>query len=218
MNVSRSERILIDKYKGIYFSIPKVACSSIKQSISESLDLNIPKNLIHKEIPKFSGPIPLDFKSYFKFSFVRNPYDRLLSCYKSKIKPEKAGITTKWLVDGVNRGIHKMHGDLFWGKMTFADFCFSVSKIPDLKSNEHFRSQHTFIYEGDKCEVDFIGKFENLEADYNYVSKALNSNMKLGHFGNQTKHNKFQEYYDKDLKEIVFKRYRTDFELFNYGK
>lgn len=63
--------MVFEKYKAIYFPIPKVACSSIKVFLTDFAEFSL------DDLDKF--------KNYFKFAFVRNPWDRLVSCYINKV-------------------------------------------------------------------------------------------------------------------------------------
>lgn len=82
--------IAVEKYRIAYFSIPKVACSSIKRMVM-TLDpprySHVDQNHVHKAYP--SSPFhKCDLESisdYWKFAVVRDPVRRLLSCYSSKV-------------------------------------------------------------------------------------------------------------------------------------
>lgn len=219
MKASLPQRIIIEPRNAVYFPVPKVACSSIKQAIAKELGLDISRELIHRDIPKVSSLdySPEQFGSYFKFGFVRNPFDRLVSCYKSKFWPDKQGLETEFLIDGVNRGIAKMHGDLFWGGMSFKEFVFAVGETSDDFANEHFRSQYTFLYDEDMTPLyDKLGRFENIGAEFNLIAEEIGMEHKLGHYGNQTSHSKHHEYFDTESRKVVENRFEEDLELLEY--
>jgi hypothetical protein len=65
-----------DTYKCIYVRIPKCASRSISQSLFDNLGGGHKTILEYQLI--FSSK---EFNSYFKFAFVRNPWDRLVSAY-----------------------------------------------------------------------------------------------------------------------------------------
>jgi len=77
--------ILLERFKAIYVFIPKVACTSIKTVFAELIGLEY-EGSIHDapftKIPK--SALKNEYKDYFKFGFVRNPWDRLASCYVSR--------------------------------------------------------------------------------------------------------------------------------------
>jgi Sulfotransferase family len=147
--VESTRFFIIEKYKTVFTEIPKVACSSFKLWIAELLDIEFDRNkweYIHDlKLPMEVGyEMEKKFPDYFKFCSVRNPWDRLLSCWLSKIKTEDWDDGKNWR-KGVENNFWR-YGDLFWTEMPFTDFINSVVSIQDNDSDAHFRSQHTFIY------------------------------------------------------------------------
>ncbi|MBW2998482.1 sulfotransferase family protein [Candidatus Woesearchaeota archaeon] len=211
-----SERnILLEKQKAIYFFIPKVACSSIKKICSDLLCLES-DSIIQIHINKY----PFIFRkkiakynNYFKFTFVRNPWDRIVSCYKNKIR-EKS-LNNQHFVNGVfSRFI--TYGT-FTPEMSFEDFVKAICEISDEDANVHFQSQYKFITDKKgKIIVDFIGQFENIDKDFNKICKKLKINVKLPHLMKSEKKD-YKEYYTKETKEMIRKRYKKDIEMFGYN-
>ena len=73
------------KHKLTFISNPKVACSTIKNSLLEGFDGDV-----HAEANKKFN-LPKDTEHDF-FCLTRNPYSRTLSCFKNKIGPNKEKI------------------------------------------------------------------------------------------------------------------------------
>lgn len=151
------------------------------------------------------------YRDYFKFSFVRNPYDRLVSCYYSKINPKVVGLDQE-----PREGLGLRPG------MTLKEFAEAVCLIPDEKANVHFRSQHFFLRNygaGGEPLVDFVGRFEDMEENFGRVTKELGVRLSLPH-SNPSKRREQQDcrtYYDEDLVRVVGERYREDCEIFGYS-
>ena len=217
MKTPEPERILLESKKGVYFPVPKVACSSIKSAICKELDIDYGNN-VHKAVPKIFDYKSEDYRDYFKFAFVRNPYHRLVSCYKSKIAKTKKNTPT--IIDGVMRGMALRHPGMFYGGMPFDAFLESVVEIDDKVADDHFKSQHTFLYAEDNHTllVNFVGKFETINEDYAYIAETLQlSQASLGHFGNSTKKNKdIRDFYTNEMIIEVNQRFSKDFDLFGY--
>jgi hypothetical protein len=137
--------------------------------------------------------------NYFTFGFVRNPFDRAVSSWKF--------------------GSHISD----WG-VSFKDFCMQLRRIdtnPEKVFNDantqHICDQYPLLKD-DKLgvEVNFIGRFENLQEDFNIICDKIGiPKQKLPH-KNKGKHKHYTEYYDDETKQIVAEKYRKDIEYFGY--
>lgn len=171
-----------DKHNVTYFRVPKVASTSLLMTFRQ-LD-NVEK------VSNYD-------KDSFKFAFVRNPFDRLASCFRHVIQK------------GALQGIQG-HPDLY-REMTFDSFVDVISKIEVKNMDIHFRPQYTFIPET----PDFLGKFENLDNDFSELCNKIKINAILIH-KNKTDRIDYKTYYNSSTEEKVRKIYKTDFKLFNY--
>lgn len=193
-----------DNHKCIFIHVPKTAGKAINESLFGH------ETSYHKPITYFidhwSKPI---IWWYFKFAFVRNPYDRLISTfayYKGGGESERDATNSEELLGNlfdVNDFV-----DLFLGKHKGTFF------------ETHLRPQHSFLVDEEKqIRMNFIGKFESLEEDYKKVAKKLRITQPLKR--TNVSHKKF----DLDLnlvltdtsREKIFKFYKQDFGLFNYS-
>jgi hypothetical protein len=214
--------ILIEPYSAVYIEIPKVACSSIKVALSNLLqiELNGPSKDPHQS--RFPEAVPclkssLMFNGYFSFSFVRNPWGRLLSCYRDKVLFQAQGFTNSTQRSGVADCF--AHYDQIRPKMTFLEFVEVVASIPDEKADAHFRSQFTFLSNASgEIAVDFIGRFESLSTDLLEVQKKARMPLftlpMLQTTGTGTD---YRTHYDSNTHLLVENRFAKDIELFGYS-
>lgn len=140
---------------------------------------------------------------------MRNPHDRIVSCYENHMGRPKDGVYIGSDIPQVYRGI------------PFKEFIRVVSKIPDEKADRHFRSKvYDLKDKKGKIFVDFIGKFENLEEDYKKVCKkiGLRNPPKLPHKNKGRSLRSYNSYYDDETRKLVQRRYEEDFKVFNYQK
>lgn len=133
-------------------------------------------------------------QEYFKFTFVRNPFDRALSKYFHHYHRPTGGGTK----------IEKKARE-----MQFKTWV----KKGGLKV---FKPQYNFMYKESKLLVDFVGRFENLQEDFNIVCDKIGIPRQQLPHKNQSKHKHYTEYYDDETKEIVAEKYAKDIEYFGY--
>jgi len=131
------------------------------------------------------------FNRYYKFTFVRNPWDWQVSLYHYMLQ----------------RKSHYQY-DLI-RKMSFEDYV-------DWRVNHDLKLQSEWFEddEGNRI-VDFVGQFENLENDFAKVCNALSIEMRLPH-KNRSKHGSYREYYNHRTCQLVQDAFAKDIALFNY--
>ena len=222
MNYRQHNNILVEKHKVIFFVIPKNACSSMKSQIVEVLGLekgpNYPKDIHDPEVYPYpfakTENLNNQYQDYFKFCIARNPWARLVSCFKDKIRP--ADFNSDKFKDGVAFPLIK-NSPRFYGGMPFEEFVEVVCSIPDAIGEHHFTSQIYQITDAmGNLLVNYIGNLETLDSDLSEISKK--TGFPTSHFPHfrKTKKNSYQEYYNDELVEKVRKRYAADISFFKY--
>lgn len=226
-----SHVIVLHDYKAIYFAVPKVANSSMKSAIWYLLPQEIREQTPDKAVKRsafttkssreelFSKSIRIlkhqakKFPDYLGFAFVRNPWDRLVSCYSDKIL--SSAVLEDGRADRAHRAIHDRAQ--LPENMEFDAFVRRVVEIPDAKANRHFRSQYTFLTDRrGRLLPRFIGRYENLAEDFNRLQEMLGvSGLSLPTV-RKSERQAFQSYYTEELRELVADRYKRDIELFEY--
>lgn len=201
------EYMIFPEKQLVYLSNSKAAGSSIKKTFVEEEvldDYSVHNKVEHNKRNKLNE----EEKKYFKFSFVRNPYSRLVSCYKSKYYRDKE------LGYKILRFDYYLLGYLQKDK-GFKNFVKRVSRIPNNLANRHFDSQFKLLYDKKgNCLVDYIGKFEKLEEDFKYIKNKYKL-YDLPHF-NKTEKTNWMDYYTIETANIVRKKYSKEIEHFDY--
>jgi hypothetical protein len=197
--------ILVPELKLAFVPTPKVANRSMKIAIASHVGMPW-RGDIH-QAPWHTTPLALlRDNDYYRFGFVRNPLDRLLSCYAQKIVYHQRELGMPSLL--------WRYGSRFDRDMSFAEFVHAVAAIPDRLSDIHFRSQHTFFYHRGQLMVDFVGHFETLQSDWNHLRERFGLPALPHH--NRSRHAACQQAYSPALATIAAQRYARDIELFGY--
>ena len=193
--------MICHKHRCIFIHIPRTAGSSIESSIRPEWNFDNYRDLKHI-VASTAKSIYKDYwYDYYKFTFIRNPWDRMVSMTKYD-----------WFYGC------KIVG----GKLDVSGY---LEKFPGPEIDSRSKSRGEKIDTINNSvylniineELDFIGRFENLQEDYNKVCSTINCSNTLLHIetnNNKTKH--YTEYYDDVTREIVAERYARDIELFGY--
>ena len=187
--------------KIIFVHIPKCACCSINRA----LDLKIHGGTGHAY---YKGHKKFIDQGYFCFSFVRNPWDRVVSLYHYFLNMKPGH---QWY--GQNKKLANYVKDL-----SFDQFCKQLDEFQKSPaSGVHFVPAYKFLVDtSNKINLDYIGRFENMQRDFEIVcDKAGISALELPHI-NKSNHNQYVDYYCNETKDIVDSRYEQDIEYFKY--
>ena len=195
LKIQKSKYLVCDQRKLVYVGIPKIASTSMRRSFMKHQDVD--KIHIHAALKR---QLPTVAQNYFKFSFVRNPFDRLYSCYKNIVYDPKKVLDYPF---GHFRHI-----------ANFEQFVKKVTKVPDAISNPHFISQYCFLYKNNKCLVNSVGKFENLVQDFEPIRQKYQLNPLPYYNKSQATTDEWKDHYTEELATLIYKRYKKDFELF----
>jgi hypothetical protein len=141
--------------------------------------------------------------NYYRFIFVRNPWDRLVSTFRYM---QENG--------GFKRHIITVYANSKCPVEPFERFVETVCGCPDKESDMHIRSQYISLPQLSPP-AHFIGKFERLEEDWQRLVDKFDL-PPLERHDRSTTHNHYSEYYSPALVDLVAKRYQEDIERFNY--
>ena len=140
--------------------------------------------------------------AYFKFAFVRNPWDRLVSAFH-------------YLDRGGCNALDQAFRDAHLARYA-RDFTAFVHDLDRHMDGLHLRPQcHWLCDDEGRVLADFVGRFETLTADFGVVAARLELPRVLPCL-NTSEHRFYREYYDPDTCAIVHRLYRQDIEAFRY--
>ncbi|MEA1866796.1 MAG: sulfotransferase family 2 domain-containing protein, partial [Thermodesulfobacteriota bacterium] len=212
--------IISHKHQFIYIPIPKIACTSVLNRVAEIIhgrptklykitshrDVHLNRKNIfnskYSELHPDTAKAVKKYKNYFKFTFTRNPFDRIHSCYVDKLSIDSYGF---------DNNLIKRYAQMHRG-MSFVEFLKTIAGIDVEEMDEHFRPQCTFFPVN---YIDFTGKLENIIDDWQQIEKII----RIDHQPLPV-YNKSQEidYYDDEAEQLVVSIYNKDFKTFGYPK
>lgn len=225
--------IISHKHKFIFIHIPKCAGTSVTHSLVHNLYLESPNknewrfNGVNKELAQIFKEHPeegncdqlnqhekfysvkqffieneLDINEYFKFSFVRNPWSRIVSTFAyGKKMAEESDPWTDW-------ANHLKDLD-------FLNFTKEYGPEIQLEWVSEQKISKNDLGEPD-IGLDFIGKNETLQEDFNYICDKIGVHrQKIAHV-NKNPHKHYTEHYNNETRDIISKKYAKDIEFFGY--
>ncbi|MEP4767559.1 MAG: sulfotransferase family 2 domain-containing protein [Roseibium sp.] len=191
--------------KTVFVHIPKTGGSTISTILRRPNPLRLSKHDPSPAIDKHSsvfehlehlGP---EAGEYFKFSFVRNPWDRLVSAYHYIIarRPEFELVANH---------------DNF--ESFLASFIETPSQFLDIP---YFRPQSSFLLDDNgEMPLDFLGRFETFENDLRVVLREIDCRRTFFKHRKKSKRRDYREYYSAESNKAVGDVYIRDVENFGY--
>lgn len=257
-NYELNHLIVDDRHGIIYCYVPKVACTNWKRImivLSESLldagapyrdPLAIPHELVHNTSVHLTfnkfwrryGPLSrrlmkIKLRKYTKFLFVRDPFVRLISAFRSKFELENEEFYRRFAVPMLRRYSNhsrppaSAHEAFRAGlRVSFANF---IQYLLDPHTeqlgpfNEHWRQVHRLCH---PCQIDydFVGKLETLDQDAAQLLRLLKVDQHLRFppsYRNRTA-SSWEEGWFASIplawRRQLYQLYEADFVLFGYPK
>lgn len=188
-----------DQSKSIFVHVPKCAGIAVNKALYGNLAGG------HTSLDEYINIFePSNFTSYFKFTFVRNPWDRVVSAYTFLQK------------GGFNKWDRTFFDDELSRYDNFHDFVRNWLTPENITKHHHFKPQYSYIIDKyNRVSVDYIGYFENIEDDFEIIKKKIGVDARLEK-KNAVNRKSYTDYYDDETIAIVESVYEKDIKLFNY--
>jgi hypothetical protein len=203
--------IISQRHKFIFTAIPKTGTHAVRRALrehmgpedQEQVGLFVQKRFSVEALAQIGhGHItlaqvrpyltPEAFDGYFKFAFVRNPFDRFVSFCAFATRQDGAfeadpqGVMRRFLAEPPTQQIL-------------------------------FRPQHTFVADANgKLLTDEIGRVEEMQLSYDAICRKLGIPSAQLEKVNSSRRNDYRGYYDQALIDGVAALYQRDLDLFGY--
>lgn len=197
-------RPLLRHHRIIFIHIPKTGGQSVSYALFSD-----PDYVGHESLGVYERENPAHARNFFSFSFVRNPYDRLLSAYR-------------YLMHASDRPDDiEMRETVLHRYTDFEKFVRGgLRDDPAVQTWWHFRPQTSFLTDRHgRIGVAFVGRFETLTTDFETVRARLGFGDALPWLNKSTaRPAQYQDAYTAQTAAIVAEFYRDDFDNFGYPR
>ena len=183
----------------IYQPIPKTGCTTIRSAIRnlKNFSVSVDRPLEEPIDPSFERYCNIGADKWarsFKFTFVRNPFSRMISA---------------WIYLGTQKTFNEFVKE-FLAKIKVNNKETYISNSPQFHVSSYFSSKFHIQ------DMNYIGRTETLQEDLNIVCDKIGIPPKKLPHKNTTEHKHYTEYYDDETRQIVAEKYAKDIEYFGY--
>ena len=192
----------------VFLHIPRTGGTSINKTLrplcETPTDGNHPNPAYrtHASLSDYKSYLDEKFDSYWKFTIVRNPWDRMVSLYfwGLQIRNISASDPDHW----------KRYGDFNeWLKKRL------VNLVRQQGVTRWGNCVNNMMIDG-KMSLDFVGRFENLKEEWNHICQKIDIDLPLLHLWG-TKRQHYSTYYDDESIQIVASLFEKDIQTFGYS-
>ena len=171
----------------------------------------------HRTIADYEIETKGRLDKFFKWAFVRNPFDRIVSAYEDCPEVFPAAPTFEDFINTMHKHRSEIHQLQYLRFTNLPGLGLPVGRI-------HFMPMHLMLRDSEGVlQVDFVGKYENLEKDFEQVEKMLgvdptplpHKNKRKGK--PKRRNTPWRELYTPELIDKVFDLYAVDISVFGYA-
>ena len=190
---------VFDRRRCIYVHNPKSAGKSVFRALGYSANLHVPA-------VDYLRADPRRFDAYYKFAFVRNPWDRCHSGFRHILAHRPDNFA--WMCE---------RGGVPVAEVDFRRFVLELLDPALLWSTTVLRPQHTWLCTpGGGVIVDEVFRFETLARDFETVAERIGLDPRLAHVNRGSNARDYRDVYDESMRRRVAEVYARDIELFGY--
>jgi len=180
---SPDARELVSRYRSVF------PVGILARAQQQHLPASILKRLVSSDV----------WNTYFKFAFVRNPWDMLVSGYHYQTRT-------------LSEGQRAQNPDIYEILERAGSFEGVVRSYPIIRAD-----MTSFLTDDDgRLLVDFVGKYENISADFETIRQRIGLPNELSH-ENASRHDSYREYYSPDMRAIIEQHFARDIVRFGYS-
>ncbi len=205
----------------IFFHVAKVAGISIREALSpytqepERFRVRRPpkeingqpnrlyeiwaSTLVHATVRQTQRALPKEFDAFYKFAFVRNPWDWQVSMYHFLLRE-----TDNPVYDKVS-SFGNFEKYLEWVIQEQSPFPKGATKL----------QKSMLIDNNGGLGVDKVGRFEDLQTDFVDITRTLGISASLPKL-NTSGHKRYVDYYNSRTRKLVATHFAEDIDLFKY--
>lgn len=177
----------------VFIHINKTGGSSIEKALGVGLDHST-------ALEKYQQLGATAWAKKFRFTVVRNPWDKVVSHYHYRVKTNQTGLAA--------------------GQIPFDQWLqrVYVDRDPQYydKPRMFMPQRRWLVNEQGEMLVEFVGRFENLEEDFTAICGRLGVQAELGH-AKPSSRGSYRDYYDPASRELVAEVFAEDLEAFGYS-
>ena len=186
--------LLLERYvqNYIFIHINKTGGSSVVKALGAKFQ--------HKTALEKISELGWDvWNQKFTFAFVRNPWDKVVSQYHYRSRTNKTNLR--------DNPVEFRQ----WVRLAYGEKAPQYYDHPKM-----FQPQLDWISdESGKVLVDFVGRFESFQQDFEEACRRLHRTVNLPHL-KKSERRSYREYYDDETRDIIQTWYQKDIDHFGY--
>ncbi|MFY9837144.1 MAG: sulfotransferase family protein [Xanthobacteraceae bacterium] len=228
---------VLPQYSLIYLCVPKAASSTIR-SVLSSLEVGTPPGpplalLYNRRCTGLRSPRLAGYSVFhqlakspeaLRFTFVRNPYARLLSAWTNRFqgKPLIDGEPSITAYRAYRSAISRSLPDGVDQTLSFPQFVEFATATAEQRIDIHWQQQHDFVL-APGLDLNLIGKVETFKTDFalvlNHIGLSSDVRDKYSNLQvNESMNGSWRSYYSNGLADRVYRAYERDFDIFGYPR